>query len=161
MSDKLDRPAMKTCTKCQKEKPASEFYRKKRSKDGFHPWCKTCDSKQSAAYHARNREQIIERHRADYANNRERFAAHNRDRRISDPRREKAKNLVGTAKRNGTLVVGPCEECGTTKNVHAHHDDYDKPMDVRWLCRSHHQRFHAASTRAAAEAALEQAGEGE
>jgi ribosomal protein S27AE len=41
------------------------------------------------------------------------------------------------------LVRGPCEVCGTTLNVHAHHDDYDAPLNVRWLCGKHHSRFHA------------------
>ena len=27
--------------------------------------------------------------------------------------------------------------------VVAHHDDYSKPLDVRWLCRSHHMQLHA------------------
>ena len=37
-----------------------------------------------------------------------------------------------------------CERCGTTdKKLHAHHDDYTKPLQVRWLCISCH-RFHHA-----------------
>ena len=34
--------------------------------------------------------------------------------------------------------------CGTTTNIHAHHDDYSKPLDVRWLCNFHHGKHHAA-----------------
>ena len=40
-----------------------------------------------------------------------------------------------------TLRSEPCEVCGATKTV-AHHDDYAKPLDVRWLCRSHHALLH-------------------
>ena len=50
---------------------------------------------------------------------------------------------VRKAKTDGTLVQGPCEVCGELKTV-AHHDDYDKPLEVRWLCHSHHQQWHAA-----------------
>lgn len=35
----------------------------------------------------------------------------------------------------------PCEVCGD-KNSEMHHDDYDKPLKVRWLCRKHHLGFH-------------------
>lgn len=31
----------------------------------------------------------------------------------------------------------PCEVCGAAE-VEAHHDDYSKPLQVRWLCRQHH-----------------------
>jgi ribosomal protein S27AE len=36
----------------------------------------------------------------------------------------------------------PCEVCGATENVHAHHDDYSKPLEVRWLCSRHHAEHH-------------------
>lgn len=41
----------------------------------------------------------------------------------------------------GLLVRKPCEVCNEIK-VQAHHDDYRKPYDVRWLCRPHHLEFH-------------------
>lgn len=53
------------------------------------------------------------------------------------PERYKAHRAVFVAKRNGTLVKLPCEECGSL-NVQAHHEDYSKPLDVRWLCKKHH-----------------------
>lgn len=37
----------------------------------------------------------------------------------------------------------PCEVCGSVKNVHRHHDDYNKPMHVRFLCAQHHSQHHA------------------
>ena len=35
------------------------------------------------------------------------------------------------------LTPQPCEKCRAARTV-AHHDDYDKPLEVRWLCPSHH-----------------------
>jgi len=43
---------------------------------------------------------------------------------------------------SGALLRRPCEVCGAEK-VDAHHDDYSKPLDVRWLCRPHHLELHA------------------
>ncbi|CAB4128197.1 hypothetical protein UFOVP270_35 [uncultured Caudovirales phage] len=43
--------------------------------------------------------------------------------------------------KSGFLVKKPCEVCGNEK-VDAHHDDYAKPLSVRWLCRKHHNEHH-------------------
>ncbi len=51
-------------------------------------------------------------------------------------------NVVGYAIQRGRLRRQPCEECGATKVV-AHHADYLKPLDVRWLCDLHHRRWHS------------------
>jgi hypothetical protein len=44
-------------------------------------------------------------------------------------------------KANHHLSAQPCEVCGA-ESAHRHHDDYDKPLDVRWLCREHHAELH-------------------
>ena len=46
------------------------------------------------------------------------------------------------------VVRGPCEVCGTAK-THGHHDDYDKPLTVRWLCGPHHRELHTQLRHAA------------
>ena len=48
---------------------------------------------------------------------------------------------VKQAIKTGALVRAPCEVCGELK-VDAHHDDYTKPLEVRWLCRDHHKELH-------------------
>lgn len=44
--------------------------------------------------------------------------------------------------RVGRMKRGVCQ-CGSTK-TEAHHHDYSKPLDVRWLCRACHQAAHRA-----------------
>jgi ribosomal protein S27AE len=53
-----------------------------------------------------------------------------------------AQVMAGNAIRDGRLKKELCEVCGS-KTVHAHHDDYAKPLDVRWLCPKHHKEWHA------------------
>ena len=46
----------------------------------------------------------------------------------------------------GRLVRQPCEVCGGVEKIHAHHDDYTRPLSVRWLCQFHHHEHHAKAT---------------
>jgi hypothetical protein len=55
--------------------------------------------------------------------------------------RDYAHALTHHAFKLGILVREPCEICGR-KDSEAHHDDYLKPLEVRFLCRPHHFRFH-------------------
>lgn len=58
-----------------------------------------------------------------------------------NPLKRDAWNKVYTAIRNGSLKKKPCEICGET-GAHAHHEDYRKPLDVKWLCALHHKDIH-------------------
>lgn len=53
-----------------------------------------------------------------------------------------ARRKVRSAIVAGKLKRQPCEVCGASR-VHAHHDDYSKPLAVRWLCHPHHVAHHA------------------
>lgn len=41
----------------------------------------------------------------------------------------------------GNLKRQPCEVCGTP-DAHAHHEDYSRRFDVKWLCPKHHAEVH-------------------
>lgn len=49
--------------------------------------------------------------------------------------------LVRKALAAGRLTREPCAECGSTE-AQAHHPDYDKPLEVIWLCQTHHKAIH-------------------
>lgn len=52
-----------------------------------------------------------------------------------------ARNRANQAIRRGKIVKEPCCICGSLKSE-MHHDDYNKPFDVKWLCREHHMEYH-------------------
>ena len=47
--------------------------------------------------------------------------------------------------KRGKLKKGICEVCGSA-DVEAHHDDYTKPLAVRWFCRLHHNAIEGKNT---------------
>lgn len=82
--------------------------------------------------------------RVEYANSDRGQEAQRRGRKewISrNPEKRQAHIIVGNAVRDGRLHKQPCEICGDAK-ADAHHDDYSKPLDVRWLCRPCHSDLH-------------------
>jgi hypothetical protein len=61
--------------------------------------------------------------------------------RVRNPEKQRVQRAAYGAIKRGRLVRLPCEVCGS-EMVDAHHDDYSKPFDVRWLCRTHHMELH-------------------
>jgi ribosomal protein S27AE len=61
--------------------------------------------------------------------------------RRANPAKYDAHLAVQRAVKAGELEKQTCEVCGGGA-VDAHHDRYDEPLKVRWLCRLHHTRLH-------------------
>lgn len=55
--------------------------------------------------------------------------------------KELAHRAVARALKTGALVRLACERCGDP-NTEAHHDDYTKPLDIKWLCDIDHKARH-------------------
>lgn len=61
--------------------------------------------------------------------------------RAADPHKRAARTAVAWEIRSGRMERRPCEKCGSGR-AQAHHDDYSRPLDVRWLCSKHHAERH-------------------
>jgi hypothetical protein len=65
--------------------------------------------------------------------------------RAANPEKRKAHVAVGNAVRDGRLEkADTCELHGPDclGRIEAHHDNYAKLLEVRWLCRRHHIQAH-------------------
>jgi len=134
----------KTCNKCGHSGPPDDFHRDKRTADGRTQTCKKCNCER--ARRARNlrieywRSHDRERSKTPRRKQQNKMALLRK--RSYNPARAKAHWTVANALRSGTLIKSPCEVCGSLV-VDAHHNDYSKPLEVRWLCRTHHCELHA------------------
>jgi hypothetical protein len=137
---------MKQCFKCNAVKPLDAFYRHPGTADGHLGKCKDC-----------TRQDVKQNYRATVENKREydRLRYQQSERHASalaqsakhaqrNPEKARARSALQWAVHTGRITKGPCEVCGTTIKVEAHHEDYSKPLDVRWLCFYHHRETHGA-----------------
>jgi hypothetical protein len=106
--------------------------------DGHVNKCKSCYKEDVATYRINNIDKIRE---YDRERGNRQDCDYLKEWREKHPKKYKAHNMVNNQKRAGNLHECPCEICGSTCVV-AHHDDYDKPLNVRWLCQSHHKQWH-------------------
>lgn len=127
---------MKECFKCHETLPLSEFYRHPQMADGHLGKCKRCARRDVQD----NRVARIEQYRAY---DRERYPERYRkgETIAKNAERNMARKITKRHISRGTLIPQPCRVCGAEK-VDAHHEDYSKPLEVMWLCRTHHMALH-------------------
>lgn len=132
----------KQCFKCKTVKPFSDFYKHPRMADGHLNKCKECTKNDVGTHRGKNLEKIREYDRERGARQTPEYRKYY----ISTyPRKYVAKNMVNNAVRDGKLdKPSNCETCSKqSKRLHGHHDDYAKPLEVRWLCAACHSQWHA------------------
>ena len=118
----------KRCYICKKDKPSSEFSKDRSRSDGLSNKCKNCDNKKRRKYYQENKSKESKRYAEYYKNH---------------PKAKKAKDLVAQAVKNGILIRPEvCSICDKKGIIEGHHEDYDKPLEVQWLCLSHHRKLH-------------------
>lgn len=117
----------KICGQCKREKSISEFSARKASKDGLQAHCKVCGK---TSTNESRKKWSAEKRRQKKTEQRQRF-----------PEKYKARRKLTYELEIGRIKRMPCEICGSKKS-HAHHHDYDKPLDVQWLCPKHHYEVH-------------------
>lgn len=132
---------MKHCNSCDKDKIKSEFGKRAMSVDGLAAKCKECQKEYDKA-RLKNPKRMAARR--DYQKTESGKLAHSKATKAwvdKNVIKRAAHIMVGNALKGGRLIKMPCEIC-EDRNSHGHHDDYAKPLEVRWLCDTHHNEWH-------------------
>lgn len=149
---------MKVCRECNIEKPLTEFYKHERMADGHLNKCIPCvksrvhkhrevhlekireyDKKRGNKPHrVKARKEYRQTEAGKLARKRAMAAYHKRY-----PMTYAAHVITGNAIRDGKLFPATsCSVCNSNEKIEGHHDDYTKPMEVRWLCEKCHREWH-------------------
>lgn len=128
----------KDCTKCKKFNPIENFYVRNQKPISE---CKACVKKRVSDWVKTPRGSLLRNRQVKRG-----IKAHGW-RRLKKWRKNhgdkyKAHYTVYNALKSGLLKKEPCGRCRTTKNVHAHHEDYSRPLNIVWLCQAHHRERH-------------------
>ena len=140
----------KECFKCKSVKLLELFYKHPNMPDGHVNKCKECNKNDVTANRNKNIEKIrsYDRQRAKETSRIKAVTEISKAWRNEDKRRSVAHSAVARAIRNGSLFRLPCVRCAEVKSL-AHHEDYDKPLEVMWLCQPCHKQRHKEINHAA------------
>jgi hypothetical protein len=132
------------CISCNKTQSLESYYKHSGMANGHLSKCKECCKRDNRL----NREKNLKRYRMydrkrfhENKERREYSYKKSREHRIKFPKKNKARQAVSNAIRDKRLTRKPCQICGSMQ-VEAHHEDYNKPLDVIWLCSGHHGDLH-------------------
>jgi len=155
---------MVTCVKCRKEKERDFFSLNNKKRNGLQSYCRQCVSENVIKWNRENparRKELMkrwleknlhqkrikdrERQRKRRAQNPGLKTAEFSKYREKYPEKVSAHRKLNYAINSGKIKRSACEICGEAR-VHAHHDIYQLPLNVRWLCPVHHKHAHSAQT---------------
>lgn len=129
----------KCCSRCGKVKAISEFHKTGGSR--IHSWCKSCSKAERRRRYLLRKQTELSMNAKWRKSHRPLMRKYGREYAQRSLFQNAARVQVRLALKYGRLKRNPCEVCGN-KKVEAHHDDYTKQLNVRWLCKNHHEEVH-------------------
>lgn len=145
VTEMVDRTSgYRTCVKCGETKPLFEFYEDKYQR-GYSK-CKLCKINVVIARRIDKLDYVKSYDRSRKPANTERRKAARMEYERNNPEKILARRIAKKARRDGIIIARPCEMCSSDEErkanpvVEMHHDDYSKPLEVRFLCSKHHHR---------------------
>lgn len=122
---------MKICNKCHIEKSFDNFCKHRCMKDGYNTVCKECVKRLqknppfNLMYSKKSKEKFKKEKPIQYS---------------------AMQKIWNDVKRGNIIKPNKCFMCEKNfdkKRIHAHHEDYNKPLIVTWLCETCHAKIHA------------------
>jgi len=150
---------MKKCTNCNVEKDINEFTRKRSDSEERRAICKDCKRDNQREYQRTDSGKEVFRKAQmkykktdngkektqeylDMESTKEKYRIYSHLNRLKYPQKVKARNDVLHAIERGDIEKLPCQypNCKHyNKRIEGHHWDYNKTLDVVWLCSTHHR----------------------
>ncbi len=138
------------CITCKQNKSEQDFYNCNNS------WCKKCfkireklrqrNKRQNPEFVKKEKVYYKEWYKKNGRNRAINYAEVIKEWRINHPEITKAYLKFNEAIKNGKIMKALlCEKCGNETKLVGHHEDYNKPLEVIWLCQSCHKKLHSKS----------------
>lgn len=158
---------MKICRRCNEERDLKLF--RKRSNGSIRHRCIYCDRECTKHHYWKNRESELQKNKEYREKNKEILAEKRRKRKGIEkkrvgldpvkfkinvkkrlknykekyPEKIRAHELLRYALKKGDVIKDDkCQMCEEEKKLEAHHENYDEPFNVVWLCRQCHIKLH-------------------
>jgi len=114
---------LKKCTICKEWKLLTDFPKSQNEWDGLNHYCKECNVKKFHKYYQENKERCR-------AINYKSIKLH------CDKQKARMQSKYLYPERQLCSIKG-CQEPGEK-----HHNNYDNPSDIVWVCKKHHRLFY-------------------
>lgn len=147
-TNEITAEGMRVCPHCSKQHiPTGYLARRKRRV------CATCLSQQTKEWRHKNSDRVRSSNQKQYVKWRaekpdllRRMRAESQKKQSAKPdfrKKSRARHAVEGELRAGRMSKpDTCSGCGASGRIEAHHEDYDNPLLVVWLCVRYHNLRH-------------------
>lgn len=130
---KIEEQKSKVCPKCKVEKLFNQYYRDITTKLGISVYCMPCQRKQASDYEKTEKGKATVRRK-------------NANMVAKYPIKSQARRILHSKVKSGVIIKPTqCSLCNNyfqKRWIQAHHEDYNRPLDVLWLCDICHKKKH-------------------
>lgn len=145
---------MKRCIKCELEKKEEEFNKwyKKSGRSGYRTNCRDCEHLVNKEFREKNKDELKVKRRKRTGAQPKRYCTNPIRQKLNEnvyrsqkkyPEKRAARTFLNSYIKMGKIVKPDCcEMCLKKIRVEGHHEDYSKPLDVKWVCKRCHTDIH-------------------